>query len=181
MARPIPAGTVASVEGGSRRLPAGNYACTIVAASDNTAKEYVLLTLRVAAGERTGYEVSYYLSYKDNPKVFGMTLGRLNTISESNPGFDAEAAWNANTWPLFLGKSVGVQVNEEEWQGDDGKVRTGTKAGALLATADVLSGKAREPRHRKLDGTWVDIAQARADEAAAAVQASTVDDDDIPF
>lgn len=172
-------------EGARTKLPAGNYVCSITKFEDCPDKEYARLYVDIAEGEFAGYfsdpfyadkpyAHSIVMSYK--PQALGMLKSRLHAISDSNPGFDAEAAWNGNN-PAgqFSGRRVGVQFHEEEYIGNDGEPRVNTKPGKLFAV-DKLEQQAK-PRRKTKDGEWIDIPAAGAVSTAA-------DDDEvyaIPF
>ena len=145
-------------------IAAGNYACRVVGADDNPGKEYVKMAMEVASGPESGYKFDYYVSYK--VEAAGMLKARLHALSDSNAGFDAEAAWNAGMLPLFLGKSVGVCFNEEEWRGNDGVIRCSAKAGAMLDAAKVMDGSAKAPRRKGVDGKWRDVGDMSPEMAA---------------
>ncbi len=188
--RQIQFDTIAESTGGSyQALPAGNYVCTITAMEDVADREYVRMEVDVAEGEHAGFfkgsdrpwKHSTCLSYKD--AALGMLKRRLHTISDCNPGFDAMAAFNGGTQALslFVGKLVGVCFNEEEFEGNDGEVKTNVKPGDLRLVADVRSGRALPARHKTVSGEWLDIAEARRMAAEDAATTSAVADVDIPF
>lgn len=189
-----------STEGGFDRLEAGNYVCTVTAAEDFEKKEYVRLLVDIAEGPREGFfSDPFYsekpwahnvvLSYKETAQK--MLKGRLHVLTDCNPGFDAQAAWNGGRLDMFVGKSVGVCFNEEEYEGNDGKVKTNVKPGALVRIDDIRDGTAREPRHKRADGTWVSLDEAKetagqavgngASYAAPAPSAQADGYEDIPF
>lgn len=189
-----------AVEGEFKRLPAGNYVCHVTAAEDFAGREYVKLLIDICDGPSAGYFSDDF--YKDKPWAHGITLsykdtalnflkGRLHVISDCNPGFDAEAAWNGgdNGLHQFIGKRFGVCFNEEEYETDSGETKVSVKPGALVRIADIANGTARDPRHKKLDGSWVSLEEAREEEAARKSVASavlrgmgsTVSAADVPF
>lgn len=53
------------------------------------------------------------LSYR-NDQALAMTRGRLKALTDSNPGFDADAAFIGDSWQAFFGKRFGVRMREEE-------------------------------------------------------------------
>lgn len=175
--------------GGYDKLSAGNYVCRIVEVKDFASSSYVRLILDIAEGEKTGYftKDSFYadkpwahnvvLSYKSDQAI-RFTKGRLNAIEDSNPGFDAKAAWGAGELglALFLGKLVGCTFNEEEYETDSGEVKCNVKPGALIPAATVRDGSAKPARHKTVGGDWISL-----DEAAERERAKQVDANDIPF
>ncbi len=166
---------IESTTGNYRTLPAGNYVCTITAMEDVADREYVRMEVDVAEGEYAGifkgsdrpWKHSICLSYKDN--ALGMLKQRLHTISDCNPGFDAMSAFNGGVASLayFAGKTVGVCFNEDEFEGNDGEVKTNVKPGDLRLVADVRSGKALPARHRTIEGKWLSLEDAKRAAAAS--------------
>lgn len=117
-------GVEASAEGSYRQLPPGAYACTILDVSDFEDRQYVQVLVDIIDGEYANYFSDRFyadkpwahrmiLSYRDT--ALGMLKGRLAAISECNPGFDAEAAWNGGNLGMFVGKAVGVAFRQEEY------------------------------------------------------------------
>ena len=110
-------------EGESRQLPAGAYMCAITEVTDYPAREYLEVVLDIAEGEHTAYFATdfyankpyahhMFFSYKET--ALGMLKGRLNTISEYNPGFDAVAALDAGRYELLVTRKVAVLWGAEE-------------------------------------------------------------------
>lgn len=108
-------------------LEPGGYVVKILSIEDKEDREYVYLTWDIAEGPHAGhysddwgkehpYAHDLYLSYKD--AALGMLKGRLSAITKSNPGFDAEAAWNGGQLTMFIGKLFGVNLREEEFNGN---------------------------------------------------------------
>ena len=124
--------TEASMDGGFEKLPAGPYIAKIVDMVDNDSKQYVELVFDIAEGEHAnfygdkwGKEHPFahhiFLSYKDT--ALGMLKGRLQAIQESNPGFDPFAAWDADRLDMFNGRILGINLQEEEYERNDGPAR----------------------------------------------------------
>lgn len=188
---------IESTKAEGKRLGAGNYVCKITDIEDFEAKEYVRILVDITEGEFAGHfsddyfesrpsRHAVYLSYKQTAE--GMLKKRLSTITECNPGFDAMSAFNGaaenpTVLAMFLGKYVGVCMDEEEYESLDGETRTGIKMGNLVTVSSIHDGTALPPRHKKLDGTWVSLEEAAKAKAAAeaAKAAKAVSDDEIPF
>lgn len=111
-------------DGDFPRLEPGAYACLITEVQDFPQQEYIRLLVDISMGERANYFASDF--YKDKPfahsiimsykpKALGMLKGRLHTITDCNPGFDAEAAINAGKEQMLAGLAVGVVFREEEY------------------------------------------------------------------
>lgn len=188
---------IESAKAENKRLHAGNYVCKITAIEDFDAKEYVRILVDITEGEFAGHfsdeyfenrpsRHAIYLSYKKTAE--GMLKKRLSIIAECNPGFDAMSAFNGaadnpTIFSMFLGKYVGVCMDEEEFEGIDGDVKVGLKMGNLVTLTSVRDGSALPPRHKKLDGTWVSLEEAAKEKEAAEVAKAAKDSatDEIPF
>ena len=82
-----------------------------------------------------------YLSWK-NLSYFKRNL---HTISNSNPGFDAEAAARADKWEMFVGKMIGLLLDGEVTTNDSGYDQWRFSAN-LIDVQDVYSCNHREPK-----------------------------------
>lgn len=148
--------------GGGAALPAGPYVALILDATDNEQREYVEVVYDIAEGERKGYYSDawgqqhpyahhFFLPYRTDAGL-SMTKGRLEAISASNPGFDAEAAWNGARLDLFKARLVGVNLQEEEYE-RDGEVRTRLNVCQVVPAQDVRDGKVRARDVKRLPGS----------------------------
>lgn len=151
----------ASSDGGFTPLPAGPYVARLVEMKDNEAKEYVEAIFDIAEGEHTGYYSDewgkshpyahhFFMSYKDS--ALGMLKGRLDAIAKSNPGFDPEAAWNAGRLDMFVGRLVGVNLQEEEYERNDGETGTRLSVCQVVDAQLVRDGKVKSRDKKPLDG-----------------------------
>jgi hypothetical protein len=181
----------ASADGDFQQLPAGGYVARIVDMVDNEKKEYVELVLDIAEGEFAGrysdkwgqehpYAHHLFLSYKDT--ALPMLKGRLETIQASNSGFDPFAAWDAGRLDMFRGRLLGINLQEEEYESTDGKVRTRMNVCQVIPVDDVRQGKVRVRDKKTLDG----VAKPTTGTTSAAPASSSgsnapVNEDDIPF
>lgn len=157
----------ASHDGDFQKLPAGAYVVRIMGMTDNESKQYVECVYDIAEGEHAGFYSDDWglnhpfahriiLSYKDS--ALGMLKGRLEAITESNPGFDAEAAWNGGKLNFFHGKLFGVNLQEEEYEKNDGSIGTRLNAKQVVTAQKVREGKCRKLPKKLLDGTTEDEA-----------------------
>lgn len=179
--------------GGSefKRMTAGGYVARIQAVRTKgfdygreidypDEKMYVKLIYDIAEGEFAGkFSDEYwsdeskdwghqiYLSWKN----MGAFKGNIIAIEESNPGFDAMAAFTADQWTLFIGKEVGIVLGEEEYLGNDGTVKTRFTFPRLKSTQDIRDGKFKVPKLKKLAD------DAEAPSTSEATDAYT----DVPF
>ena len=181
----------ASIDGDFQQLPAGGYVAKIIDMVDNEKKEYVELVWDIAEGEFAGrysdkwgqehpYAHHLFLSYKD--AALPMLKGRLEAIEASNRGFDPFAAWDAGRLDMFRGRLLGINLQEEEYESNDGKVRTRMNVCQVLPVDDVLQGKVRVREKKTLDGV---AKPSKGSTSAAPVPSSgsyaPVNEDDIPF
>ena len=119
------------------------------------------------ASEEKDWGHQIYLSWKN----MGAFKGNIQAIEESNPGFDAMAAFTADQWTMFIGKTVGIVLGEEEYRANDGTVKTRFTFPRLKSVQDIRDGKFRVPALKKLDGA----------DAPSAGGAASIYDDSVPF
>lgn len=150
-----------SGDGGFTPLPAGPYVCRIVDAIDNSQREYVEVVYDVAEGEHAGYYSDdwgkshpyahhFFMSYKDT--ALGMLKGRLEAIAASNPGFDPFAAWDAGRLDIFVGRLVGINLQEEEYKRNDGDTGTRLNVCQVVPAQSVRDGKVKPRTKKPLSG-----------------------------
>jgi len=153
----------ATTDGGFTPLPAGPYVARLTELNDNESREYVEAVYDIAEGEHAGfysddwgkshpYAHHFFMSYKDS--ALGMLKGRLDAIAKSNPGFDPEAAWNAGRLDMFVGRLVGINLQEEEYKRNDGEVATRLNVCQVVDAQRVREGKVKaRPKKELRDGT----------------------------
>ena len=185
--------------GDYQRMGAGGYVAQIQAVRTDgpasygkgridyvNSKEYVKLIYDIAEGDFAGRFSDDYWSGEDKDyghqiflswKNMGAFKGNIQALDESNPGFDALAAFQADRWELFIGKKVGIVVGEEEYRGNDGTVKTRLGFPRLKSIQDIRAGKFKVPEFKKLkdDEQGYNAAPAKADVS------ESVYDEDIPF
>lgn len=155
-----------------QRIPAGGYVCAIqavrVTGRDGYGREidypedkmYVKLIWDIIEGDFAGkysdefwadedkdYGHCFYLSWK-NMNAF---KGAIQAIEESNPGFDAMAAFSADNWALFTGKKIGLVIGEEEYRANDGSIKRRYKFPRAKSVQDIRDGKFRVPALKQLE------------------------------
>ena len=180
----------ASTGGDFKRMTAGGYVVRIQAVRTKgedygreidypNEKMYVKLIYDIAEGEFEGKFSDDYWADEDKDwghqiylswKNMGAFKGSMQAIEESNPGFDAMAAFTADKWTLFVGKLVGIVLGEEEYMGNDGTVKIRFTFPRLKSVQDIRAGKFKVPELKKLDG-----AQAPAKQQSDDIY------DDLPF
>lgn len=151
----------ATNDGGFTPLPAGPYVARLTELNDNESREYVEAVYDIAEGEHAGfysddwgkshpYAHHFFMSYKDT--ALGMLKGRLEAIASSNPGFDPFAAWDAGRLDIFVGRLVGINLQEEEYRRNDGETATRLNVCQVVDAQRVREGKVRVRAKKTLDG-----------------------------
>lgn len=152
--------SVEESSGGNTPLDPGPYVAVITGAIDHDDKEYVELVFDIAEGPRKGYYSDEWaaqhvyahhiiLSYKDS--ALGFLKHNLKQFTESNAGFDAEAAWNGGKLDMFTGKLVGINLRQEEYE-KDGEVKLRFALPNLCPAQDVRDGKVKPLPTKTLGG-----------------------------
>lgn len=142
--------SIQASSGGFERLPAGPYVVKIVDAKDNERREYIEFIFDIAEGPKANYFSDdwgknhpyahhFFLSYKDS--ALGIAKGHLEAIGKSNPGFDPFAAFNAGRPDMFIGRLVGVNIQDEEYEANDGTTKTRQNVVRIVKAQDVRDGK----------------------------------------
>lgn len=161
MRKSIPWEEVTESNDDFRRLPAGAYVAKIVDVKDFENKEYLEIVYDIAEGEYKDfysddwgkshpYTHHFFMSYKDS--ALGMLKGRLHAINDSNPGFDAYAAFDAGREDMFINRLVGLNLQEEEYE-YEGKVRTRLNACQIVSATKVRNGEIKVRETKKLERT----------------------------
>ena len=104
----------------------------------------------------------------------------LEQFTASNPGFDALVAFNADAWPLFVGKKFGVVLNGTVRTNDKGydqwNLRTSAK---IYSVQDIANGDHAEPRitdrRTKVAAESSTVSGGQAEQVPAEIY------DDLPF
>ena len=188
-----------AVGGESRpRMGAGGYVCQIQAVRTHGEdsyhrpinyvkdRQYVVMIFDVAEGEHAGrfsdeyfasqdkdYAHRFYLSWKNvetDERMMGMLKSKMQAFDESNGGFDAFAALNAEQWTHFVGKYIGLVFGEEEYIANDGSVKTRLRFPYIKSVQDIRDGRYRVPALKKIDVS-----------APSTVAAETETYSDVPF
>ena len=135
-------------------IPNGGYVCKIVSAewgSSRSGNPQLKLTWDVAEGEYAdvaadnGWFDSKHCDYISfAPSALRYAAGKLDTITSSNPGFDAKAAVDADQFQAFVGRYVGLVLKVEygEWQGRQTRKM---RVDAYKSVADIRAGRFTVP------------------------------------
>ena len=169
-------------------LALGGHVCKIIGAEETktktTGKDMLKIALDIAPGEeQAGYYqqkydaddrpgkkwpcVTYIVSEDNNGNTSRSLAGFVVAVEESNPGF----AFPWDKPALLKGKLVGGVFGQEEYMGDDGKLRKSTKVRWFQSKDTVKDAKVPELKKLKAGRT-----------SAARVDTFTdISTDDIPF
>ena len=177
------ASVTASSDGDFEKLPAGPYVAVITEATDNENKQYVEIVYDIAEGEHKGYYSDdwgkshpyahhIFMSYKDT--ALGMLKGRLEAIQASNPGFDAFAAWDAGRLDMFRNRLVGINLQEEEYERNDGDTGVRLNVAQVVDAQRVRDGLVKTRERKTLDAKKAHVPPTQSEK-------DTFNAVDIPF
>lgn len=179
------------ITGEYERVEAGGYICKIVNAKTEKSQagnEMLVLAIDIAEGEHQGYfkrrydelvkqctDPSKMPKYPNNAVHRIMVLdkeGKCNRffkgfgtiIEESNQNYK----WTGDEKSL-KDKKIGVVFGEEEYQGNNGQIKTSTKIRSIRSVQAIEDGKFEIPEKKKL------AAQNNIFDTTVS------DDDDLPF
>lgn len=168
------------------RLPAGGYVCTIKKVTNHTEgdKPY----LEVVYDIREGKYADYYSDEwgKDNEwahsnrhyyseKSFGMFKGFLKAVDESNnTSFEEQAEYGLDEQRL-VGKAIGYIIGEEEYESNDGSVKTRLRVRGARSIQIIREGRFKQPELKKL------ATESAATEPLIPSKPEAPITDDLPF
>ena len=132
----------------------GGYVAKIFTAQDKPDKEYIEMCVDIAEGEYTNYyeelakrkdywALKLYRSYKDS--ALGFFKSFYKAVESSNPGYK----WN-NDERTLMGKYIGIILQEEEYEKNDGTTGTRLKISKTLPVADIRNGNFKVPVKKEL-------------------------------
>lgn len=175
----------AEVTGGDfQRLPVGGYVCRIMKVEDKVSPQkgspYLSIIYDIAEGDYKDFyaddwgndnEWAHESQHYYTPNAMGMFKGFLKAIDESNSTtFSAEAETGFDERKL-IGLLVGYVIGEEEYEGNDGSVKTKLKVRSTKNIQAIRDGRFKMPETKKL-----------AESAEPASEPlSEITDDDLPF
>ena len=184
------------------RIEAGGYVVRIIDIDDHEDREFLWMVFDIAEGVHKDFYTKDANKeyYADKPNKHGilfsykstlsdaakrMLKGKLKLFTDSNPGFDAESAWNACKPEMFIGRTIGIVAGCEEYvyEGrDDGQWHKGESIdwfhAKLKKPDDIRSGKFTVPDLIQLNDD--DKAKLALAEGGASISAGDIYDD-IPF
>lgn len=168
------------------RPSAGAYICGIVKAEDVAAKEYLKITYDIIEGEFKGYYKemrknnpdwawagAYVKSYKD--AALPMFKRFCTAVSRSNGNFVFDGGNINHDEKTLKGKKIGLILGEEEYEGNDGNVKT-----RLYVVREFSVDKLADQKVPELKKLAKSTTQSSAD-SDGWVDVSDSDDEEIAF
>lgn len=168
-------------DGGFRTPEPGGYVCRIITIEPHDDRQYVMAYWDIAEGEYKGcYADSQWpprdvMSYK--PTALPITKHKLHVLTDANPGFDAQAAFDTDNWAAFAGKVFGAVLRKTMYTKRDGSDGEGIEVGTWKRPDEIRAGawKPMAPRDTRERKPEPKPAQSSYDSAAS------VYDDDLPW
>jgi len=175
-----------------KRLVGGGYNIKIVKCTEKEDKEYYDVVYDIAEGEyQDMFSTDYYaddadkdfrhhfiISYKNGNLSNVKRL--IEVVEQSNPGFN----WSGLDTEL-VGKIIGVVLQEEEYERNDGEVGVGiSNFVTLKSTDEINAGDYKVPKIKKLRGgrtVQAEPVRVGAGQTTGASVFASVKDDDVPF
>lgn len=173
-----------SVQDDVRKPVPGGYAARITRVEDLEDKEYLKIEWEFADGEFKGankdtmvafgfWPYAFVQSYKD--KALRYFKGFKTAVEKSNPGFVFK-----NDPQSLVGKFVGVVLGEEEYIGNDGKVKVRLYVAEKRSGQAIREGDFKIPELKKLDSSKQNGTTSYS-EPAQNFTTITDDDANMPF
>lgn len=146
-------------EGGRRRLPAGGYIARIKTVTKDEPRQFLKIEYDISEGEWTGYYAdlnerahfwggTFVRSYKLS--AAGFFRGFLEAVQDSNPGVKLISETGSVEEQQLVGKEIGLILGEEEYEANDGTVKTKLRVRAAVPSDRIRSGDFTVPEPKKL-------------------------------
>ena len=163
------------------RLQAGGYICKYTKVEDKSDKEYLWMEFDIAEGEFKGYfadlneRAGFWAgrcirSYKET--ALPMFKRMCSAVTKSNPGYIFDGNTNADETTL-IGKTVGIILGEEEYEGNDGSVKTRLYVSRECEVEKIRKNDFKVPALKKL--------APAATSGSASKPDMNVPDEEVPF
>lgn len=157
----------------NEHVPAGAYVIYITNAEDKPSKEYNEFGWDIAEGPyKNNYATApdwmhrLIRSYKE--KALPMYKQFFRRVEDSNPGFRFDG--NEHNPAQFVGKAFGVVLREEEYEANDGTVKTRLSISKIGMADEARNGTLKPQPIKKLEGS-----------SSTFSPAAVADNDDVPF
>ena len=165
------------------KLPPGGYVCRIISATDhpNEEKPFLEIVYDIAEGEHAGYYSddwgqantwAHSTRWYYTKAALGMFKGNLKAVDESNgTGFETAALTGIDERRM-AGCLVGMILGEEEYEGNDGTVKTRLKVRGVRPAQLIRDGRFKQPELKKLTAESDPLIPSKPD---------AVNTEDLPF
>lgn len=142
------------------RMQPGGYVVVITGAEDNPQREYIELIYDIAEGPRKGYYSDdfgrnnpwahhFFRSYK--PTALPMFKAFLKRLEDSNEAFTIQAWQQTSDEKAFIGLELGIILQSEEYEGNDGSVKTRLNVARIVSADTIRRGDFTVPEPKKLE------------------------------
>lgn len=178
-------------ENARKMLPVGGYVARITSVQNVAQKQYIKVDFDIAEGEFSGYYAdlhkrkgfwggSFVRSYKSTAQ--GFFKGFIVSVEESNEGLVLITDKGIDESKLE-GKLVGVIMGEEEYMGNDGKVKTRIRVSKTTSVDKIRSGDFIVPERKVLEQMVAPPAVDVIDTTVAIPSPESFQEleDDLPF
>lgn len=166
-----------------KRLPPGGYVCAIkkVVNYSNVEKPYLDVVYDIREGEYKDFysdewgkdnEWAHSNRHYYSEAALGMFKGFLKAVDESNNTDFADQAEFGLDEQRLVGKTVGYIIGEEEYEGNDGSMKTRLKVRQTKSVQAIREGRFKQPELKKLIPKTEPIIPSKPENANL---------DDLPF
>lgn len=157
----------------------GGYICGITNVIDDEQKEYLKIEYDFAEGKFKNYwrELnkakgfwggSFIRSYKE--KALPFFKGFKTAVEQSNPGYK----FDEDNLAALKRKLIGLVLGEEEYQANDGSIKSRLYVAQILSADKIKSGNFKVPSLKKLADSVPQTSTPSSD-------FTPIDDGDLPF
>jgi hypothetical protein len=169
-------------EGNFQRIEPGAYVVQITQGTDLALKQYNEFLYDISEGDYAGYYNDEFYHDKDyahriirsyKETALGFYKGFFRAVEKSNPGWQFNG--DEHDAHQYEGKYVGIVLQEEEYESNQGEVKTRLNVARVLPADDVRDGNAPVLSLKKLPSSSVPPADV------AKAPTVTVYDEDVPF
>ena len=148
-------------EGGRRKPPAGGYVIVIKHVNNVEEKSYLEVEYDIAEGDFAGYYQElytrahfwggkFYTSYGE--KAQGFFKGFITAVQESNPALEGLINSKGEIDETKLvGALVGIVLQEEEYIGNDGSIKTRLRKDMIRTADKIRTGDYSVPEPKRLE------------------------------
>lgn len=170
----------AQATGEYERLPIGGYVIRITDVKDEVAKNYLTITYDIAEGQYRGFykdtdadhvrSHQFIRSYKE--AALGMLKAFISAVDKTNgTKFGESIEERGLDERQLVGKLLGVVIGEEEYESNQGELKTALKVRTCMEADKIRKGQFKMPELKKLE----------KDEGKIPSGFTPFNDNDIPF